>query len=624
MEQRFLDLYNQELQFLREQGAEFAETHPRIAARLGLDGTECADPYVERLLEGFAFLTARVQLKLDAKYPAFTQQLLEYVYPGFLAPVPACAIVEFQPNLQEGALQAGITIPRNSALRTRLGKRERTACEFRTAQDVTLWPVRIVDASYIVGSASAHGLNPDSAGRVRAALRLRLESTGGLALASLPMDSLVLYLKGSTPFVSRLYEALTLHTTGITVGSTTDSRTIAACRHGRVRALGFEDDAAMLPTPSHGFAPFRLLQEYFALPERFHFIALEGLGEALRSTPGSSCDLTVLLSQIDPTLDRAVDASHFRLNCTPAVNLFPKSLDRLTISPFQTENHLIADRNRPLDFEIATVRRVTRIGQGGERLTEIPPLYQPHYTDAQADQGLAYTIQRRPRVVSKRAERTGGRTRYLGTECYLALAISSGPLADRAVRYLDVEALCTNRDLPILTGFGSGTSDLDLDGAAPVDSIRCISGPTHPRLAPGLSDAAWSLINHLAVNLLSLSHPDPDDGAALLRRLLLLHANPNDAAAVRQIDAIRGVDHRPVVRRLPGAGPIAFGRGLAIEVTVDDGGFEGGSPIVLGAVLERFLARYASINAYTILQLQSLKRGLLCEWPARSGTRALL
>jgi type VI secretion system protein ImpG len=623
VEQRFLDLYNQELQFLREQGAEFAETHPKIAARLGLEGTECADPYVERLLEGFAFLTARVQLKLDARYPVFTQQLLEYVYPGFLAPVPACAIVEFHPNLQEGALQAGITIPRNSALRTRLGKRERTACEFRTAQDVTLWPVRIVDASYIVGGGSANGLSPESAGRVRAALKLRLESTNGLPLASLPIDSLALYLKGSAPFVSRLYEALTLHTMGIDVRAT-DSSAISACRHGRARPLGFDDREALLPVPSNGFAPFRLLQEYFALPERFHFVALEGLGEALRNTRGSSCDVMVLLSQMDPTLDRAVDASHIRLNCSPVVNLFPKSLDRLTISPFQTEYHMVVDRNRPLDFEIASVRKVTRIGQGGERLREIAPLYQTRHSDAQEDRSSAYTIHRRPRIVSTRAERTGGRTRYLGTECYLALALPSGPQADRAIRHLDIEAMCTNRDLPILYGFGSGTSDLDLDGAAPVDSIRCISGPTHPRLAPGLSDAAWSLINHLAVNLLSLSHPGPDDGAALLRRFLLLHANPDDAAAVRQIDAIRGVDHRPVIRRLPGAGPIAFGRGLAVEVTVDDGGFEGGSAIVLGAVLERFLARYASINAFTILQLQSLKRGLLCEWPARSGTRALL
>src|SRR3990170_4634392 len=141
MDPRLLDYYNRELQFVREMGAEFAQAYPRIAARLGIEGLECADPYVERLLESFAFLTARVQLKLDARHPDFTQHLLELVYPHFLCPVPACAIVEIVPDMKEGSLQTGHNMHRGTSLRTPLGKGERTACEFRTAHGVTLWPV---------------------------------------------------------------------------------------------------------------------------------------------------------------------------------------------------------------------------------------------------------------------------------------------------------------------------------------------------------------------------------------------------------------------------------------------------------------------------------------------------
>jgi type VI secretion system protein ImpG len=122
MDPRLLEYYNRELQFMRETGAEFARSYPRVAARLGLDELECADPYVERLLEGFAFLAARVQLKLDARHPQFTQQLMELVYPGFLAPVPAAAVVEIMPDLEEGSLKEGVLIPRGSSLKTPLGK----------------------------------------------------------------------------------------------------------------------------------------------------------------------------------------------------------------------------------------------------------------------------------------------------------------------------------------------------------------------------------------------------------------------------------------------------------------------------------------------------------------------
>src|SRR5687768_13088939 len=140
MDPRFLNYYNRELQYLRELGGEFAREFPKIAGRLALDAFECADPYVERLLEGFAFLAARVQLKIDAEFPRFTENLLQMVYPHYLQPTPSMAVVELRPSQKHGALAEGFVIPRGTALRGNLGKREQTACEYRTAHAVTLWP----------------------------------------------------------------------------------------------------------------------------------------------------------------------------------------------------------------------------------------------------------------------------------------------------------------------------------------------------------------------------------------------------------------------------------------------------------------------------------------------------
>ena len=124
MHPKLLDQYNTELRFIRETGREFAESFPKIASRLSLEGIECADPYVERLLEGFAFLAARVQIKLDAQFPRFTRHLLERVYPHYLAPTPSITVVEFQPDYSETGLVDGIVLPRHTTLRSLTGKDE--------------------------------------------------------------------------------------------------------------------------------------------------------------------------------------------------------------------------------------------------------------------------------------------------------------------------------------------------------------------------------------------------------------------------------------------------------------------------------------------------------------------
>ena len=162
-------------------GGEFASEFPKIAARLGHGGFECADPYVERLLEGFAFLAARVQLKIDAEFPRFTQHLLEMVYPHYLAPTPSMAVVQLAAEPRTRARsRTGFAVPRGTALRGELGEGEQTACEYRTAHDVTLWPIELVERAVL--RRSRRDLRRSTLPRQRrrrAALRLRLRRRPG-------------------------------------------------------------------------------------------------------------------------------------------------------------------------------------------------------------------------------------------------------------------------------------------------------------------------------------------------------------------------------------------------------------------------------------------------------------
>jgi len=190
MDRRFLDLYNRELAHLRVMGAEFAEQFPKIAGRLGgLDEFQgCQDPFVERLIEGFAFLAARVQLKLDAEFPRFTQSLIETIYPHYLAPTPSMCIVQFKPQFDEKGLAEGFSIPRGCSLHSMLGKSEQTRCEYRTAHQVTLWPVKLNQAGYYTRELAS--LEIPTVPNVKAGVRLRLQTTAGLRFNELKLDSL--------------------------------------------------------------------------------------------------------------------------------------------------------------------------------------------------------------------------------------------------------------------------------------------------------------------------------------------------------------------------------------------------------------------------------------------------
>ena len=268
MDPRLLDYYNRELQHVREMGAEFARQFPKIAGRLELESAEVADPYVERLLEGFAFLAGRVQLKIDSEYPAFTQHLMEMVYPHYLAPTPSMAIVELQPDLTQGTLAEGFAVPRDTVLRAVPGGYERTPCEYRTAHDVTLWPLQIVEAAYL-SAGLAQQANVAGLPNVRAGIRLRLQTTAELTFNNLSVEELPIYLRASRISAMRLYEQLHGNTVAMVVrpsGSPPPWQEVL--ENHPIRRVGFEDSEAMLPYTRRSFQGYRLLHEYAAFPER--------------------------------------------------------------------------------------------------------------------------------------------------------------------------------------------------------------------------------------------------------------------------------------------------------------------------------------------------------------------
>lgn len=637
MDPRLLELYERELGHLKEMGQEFARQYPKIAGRLSMDGLQVTDPYVERLLEGFAFLAARVQLRLDAEFPRFTDRLLEICYPSFLAPVPSMAIVRLQPNLADPALAEGPEVARGTELRGLLGKGEETACRFRTAHPVRLWPLEVREVQYLSHVADA-GLPAQLSGsRARAGIRVRLAAVGALGLHQLKLSQLDLHFSGQAGVAFKLHERVLGHTLAVLVrpvGSGGSGGAWQSWMDARqLQPLGFENAEGLLPDEPRSFEGYRLLQEYFALPERFLFARLHGLDEAIAGRPAQEVELLFLLDQGDPQLEGVLDASSIALHCTPAINLFPHRCDRIVVREGMHEFHVVPDVAHPMDYEVFEVQQVHGYGTGSDSEQEFLPLYSAFHTEGRGQQAY-YCQQREPRVLSERQRKLGPRSSYVGAEVFLSLVDPREAPLPAGLRQLAVKALCTNRDLPLHLPVGVGRTDFILEVTAPVDSVRVLAGPSKPAQRGRDASHVWQLVNHLSLNHLSLSDTDPDQGAAALRTLLGLYAQSQDAAAQRQIEGVRHVRVAPRVRRLPEAeggergksfhSRITYGRTLEVEVEVDERAFQGGSAYLLGCVLGRFFRRYASINTAVQTVLTSSSRGELMRDALRWGRGAVL
>ncbi|NTX26640.1 type VI secretion system baseplate subunit TssF [Burkholderia pyrrocinia] len=623
MDPQLLDYYNKELVYMREMAGEFARQHPKIARRLGMHGIEVADPYVERLIEAFCFQSARIQIKLDAEFPRFTQRLLEVVYPNYVAPTPSMAVAQLTPTMTKGSLERGFVVPRDTAFNARPPAGETTSCEFRSSQDVTLWPIELADVRLT-------GVPPDIPAldrylpphvQVHGALRIRLRMRSEHPFSAIKgLDRLPFYLCGDELIASHLFELV--HASGVATLTGTPGE-LAQRPHvvtrGAVAHEGLAPEQSLLPLPWNTFHGHNLLHEYFACPSRFYFFALDGLAPGLSRIDGHEAEIVVLLDRAPGALANQVDGRQLALFCTPVVNLFPRRTERVEINSRLTEFHLVADRTRPLDYEVFAVDEV--IGQLSSMSPELVfrPLYQTLNND-EGNYGRYFSMRREKRLISDSMRKYGTRTQYIGTEVFLSLVDQQEAPYTEDLRYLSVKAWVTNRDLATLVP-RDGVDDLIVHDSIPAASVGLIRPPTAPRPPFAERELAWRLIRQLGFNYMPLVDLDHRAGGQGLRDLLRLFVTTDDAEQARQIQGLVGSRVEPVTRRLPGDGPLVYGRGVRCQLTVDEAGFSGISPYLFGVILEHYLARHVSINSFTETELLSMQRGLIKRWPVRIGKR---
>jgi type VI secretion system protein ImpG len=604
MADELLSYYNQELVYLTRLGAEFAEQHPAAAGRLRMSADTVEDPHVSRLLQGVAFLNARIRRKLDDEFPELTNALLEQLYPHYLAPIPSMSILAFRPErdlAEPRRLSAGLEVTTEAVA----GE----TCCFRTTQDTVVWPI-VIEGAALTGRPLRGPANPRGCVSL---LRLSLRCMAPeMTLGQLAPDSLRFFIRGALPDALRLYELIFNNTVVVAIADSGNDPNPVLLDQAAILPVGFGGDEGVLPYRPRSPLGYRLLTEYFAFPQKFLFFEIAGLAAKLRASAGRKFELYVYFNRAVEDLEGSISADSFALGCSPVVNLFRHRAEAILLDQTKVEYQVVPDSRRQSALEVYSIDSVTVTSRSGEVSSYAPFFGLTHGAGSGDASGHWHGVRRA----------AGGRD--LGTETFLSIVDLEGNAAQPAEAVASLETTCLNRELPAKLPFGAGRPHLRLTQAVPgIAGAICLMAPTRTLRLPARKGTAWRLVSHLTLNHLSLV--DDDTGAEALREILRLYDFRDAPETQAMIDSVLSVKAVRGTARAPDSAMGALCRGLDITIEFDEQRASGAGVFLLAAVLERFVAHYASINAFTRLTATVKGRsGVLRTWLPRAGDLTLL
>lgn len=573
--------FHDELTQLHELGAEFSKAHPAVAPMLS---GPSADPDVERLLEGTAFLTALLRQKLDDEFPEITHDLMQLLQPHYLRPIPSSTLIAFKPK---PTLNQPMTIP--AGVHVASVPVEGESCLFRTCYDVELHPLTILDAAYS---------HPPG----RLPLITVLMELKGQNVSTWKPEKVRFFLSGDYVDATEIYSLLRTRLKRVIIkpqGGAASCELAPDC----LKPLGFSDQEALIPYPAPAYPGYRLLQEYFILPQKFLFLELTGWERWTNRGNGARFELIFELEDAPVPVPR-VQRGSFTLAVTPAVNIFPREADPILLDHRKTDYLVRPDGSSRAHYQTYSVEQVTGYLQGtAEERTYVP--YEFFRPDAH--ENPVYHTTRK------------GSPLHDGFDVYLSVAYPRGSGAMPAQETLSLKLLCTNGSLP--SRLQTGDLRMPTDSSPEFADFSNILPPTASVQPPLGANLHWRLLSHLSVNYRSLARTEN------LKALLELYIFPDsrDQSAVlankKRINGIQGVDAKPSNRLSSGS----LIRGLEITLRMRDDHFAGqGDLYLFGCVLDHFLGGYMSLNSYTELRIHDIVKGKVLLWPARLGTRHLL
>ncbi|MEM6912494.1 MAG: type VI secretion system baseplate subunit TssF [Pseudomonadota bacterium] len=595
-----LPFFDAELRYLRE----LAARDPEIAETFGITNTGVADPFVQQLFQGTAFLAARVRGKLDDMFPELSEVMLNALQPSLIAPLPGMAMAQFTPA---DDLDAPLVIEKGAELNAPAvdGK----VWTFRTGADVCLLPIALSESSILLPPAPIP--NHPKIDKTRSALQLKLRTkTADVRFDALQQKPIRAHISADRALAFKLHELIFNHISGVSVlrGNGDVAQFLPA---SALQDVGFDAGSLMTPMPAHMPHHFASLTEAMTFPDKHLGFDVQGIDW---SQLGDDREASLILhfDEAVPDLDRQIKADTFRLFCVPIINLFSARAEPFRYDAAYPEHRLEPRFGQDEAHEPYAVDRVMvepPVGQGEVR-QYVPVLSVDTADDAT---GLYQTV-RRPRP--------GGK----GDDVYLLLSADmTQPIAGRGIQSSTVvsDVIWMNRNIHEAASTLLGKR-LDLTEAnAGVTGVTCCTIPTSVQRPPRSHDAHWKLVAQMSLNHLSVG--DGQERAKVLRELVSLHDRRNDTVNRNLIERLKTVELQSTSTRLPGGGRLAFCSGVDAMISIDDTRFSGQGGFFLGALLSHFLAAYSPVNSFVRVSARlDTERMPYVQWPARTGSRNLI
>lgn len=569
--------FQQELTNLRELAAEFSKAHPALAPMLKGPTT---DPDVERLLEGVAFLVGLLREKIDDEIPEIIQGLMQLVFPHYLRPLPSSTIIAFtpKPNLKQTyKVPSGITIASKS--------REGSQSIFKTCYDLEIHPLKITNASF-----------DQPAGRPPA-ITLSMELFG-LDLSNWELESLGFYLAQDYPSASNIYLLLMKHLQDITVIPAEGGNPVILDTDS-LSPVGFAEDEAMIPYPPQSFPGYRILQEFFILPQKYLFFKLKGWEKWINRGSGSRFDIVFELKDL-PFPPPKIKTEDFVLFATPAINVFAHDADPILLDHKRNEYRV---RAGVTDYQVYSVDQVVGYQQGTVKSRDYEPFDLFHM---QSSENPIYHV-------SFKKSPIGNTIDALLSFTYPQQ--SAAPVPET----LSIKLTCSNGDMAENLQIGDiSQSTSDSPELLEFKNIR----PTTANVLPPLGKTLlWRFLSLYSLNYFSIAN---EDNIKTLLKLYIFSESRDQAtvyANERRVEGISGLEVNNVDRLVEGY----LMRGQEIKIKIKSDHFASDGDLYLfGSVLDNFFSSYASLNSFTSFMVDEVLKGDIYKWPAKIGDRPLI
>ena len=610
MSDELLPYYEKELAFIRQLGAEFADRHPKVAGHLKVSEQSVEDPHVSRLIEAFAYLNARIQHKLDDDFPELTDALLGVLFPHYQRPLPSMSIAQLQPADE---LDGPFHLERDALIKSQPVQGQE--CHFRSCYPIDLLPISVSSATMAGLPFVAPGANDVKGAAAVVNIRLKTNSKE-VSFGDLRPDKLRFYLKGQSQHVNPLYELLNKDCLNVVLAkSETDTKPVFLGKDA-IQPVGFAEDEGLLPYPAASFIGYRLLTEYFAYQDKFLFMDVNYLADAIAADAGNELNLYIYLANTNVDLEHNISAATFALFCTPIINLFSQVAEPINLDHTQQEYLVTPDSRNPNGMEVYSIDHVSTSSSDGE-ITAHFPIYGTNHDANNEEHPIFWHGLRR-------SSSLGDYTNDNGTDVFISLVDAQFNPNNSDDRTLEMELTCTNRDLAGQLPFGKDQPKLQfVDAAPPIKLLKCLTQPGQTIRPPMRNHARWRLLSHLNLNYLSLT--GTGDTTAALKEILRLYDFSDSSISRAIVQSISNVRTAPVSAPITIDGNTAICRGTEIFIEIDETLLAGNSPYLLVNVLERFFALYCSINSFTrVIATLKGKEGILKQCPPRVGEKVLL